>query len=255
MKKEIIGSCEIWHGDCRDIIPALDDVDHIITDPPYDIEAHTPNRRAKHGKLQHDQDLDFDPLDPSFRLWICQQAAAMTRGWFIAFCQFESGGAWRDDIELSGIRYKSPMAWIKPDSAPKFNGQDSAIAFENMVKGWCGTGPSKWNGGGGRGVYTCNTNSKNRTGLHDTEKPLNLMRELILLFTDHGQLILDPFAGVGTTAVTCQTLGRRCIAIEQHEKYFDVICRRIEDAMKYQDFFVPHVKMEQTKMELTQNDC
>ena len=63
------------------------------------------------------------------------------------------------------------------------------------------------------------------------------MRELIDLFTNPGETILDPFMGSGTTGVACANLGRKFIGIEIEEKHFDIACHRIADAYKQPRLF------------------
>ncbi len=64
------------------------------------------------------------------------------------------------------------------------------------------------------------------------------MLELVSLFTDPDTTILDPFMGSGTTGVACARLGRKFIGIEIEPKYFDIACRRIEEAYKQSDMFI-----------------
>lgn len=75
------------------------------------------------------------------------------------------------------------------------------------------------------------------TGIgHPTSKPVGLMRDLIEV--TGGQTILDPFMGSGTTGVACAKLGRKFIGIELDPGYFDIACKRIEEAYRQPDFFV-----------------
>jgi len=67
---------------------------------------------------------------------------------------------------------------------------------------------------------------------HPTEKPVQLMIELVEIASQRGAIILDPFMGSGTTGVACMNLGRKFIGIEIEPKYFDIACRRIEDAQR-----------------------
>lgn len=100
-----------------------------------------------------------------------------------------------------------------------------------------GGGHARWNAGGKRGVYTHLVNNLERHGEHPTEKPRRLMAEIIADFTNPGETILDPFMGSGTTGVAAVRLGRRFIGIEQNERYFEIACKRIEDAQRQGDFF------------------
>lgn len=72
---------------------------------------------------------------------------------------------------------------------------------------------------------------------HPTEKPVQLMAALLDVASEQGQAILDPFMGSGTTGVACMNLGRKFIGIEREPKYFDIACRRIEDAQRQQRLF------------------
>ena len=147
------------------------------------------------------------------------------------------------------MKYKRGCLWVKPDSTPQLNGQGPAQGAECFVVSWNGEGHAKWNAGGKRGVYTHCTNQPDRTGLHPTEKPIPLMAEIVKDFTNHGETILDPFMGSGTTGVACVKLGRKFIGIELDPKYFDLSCRRIEEAYKQTDMFISQtVKPVQEKL-------
>jgi DNA modification methylase len=72
--------------------------------------------------------------------------------------------------------------------------------------------------------------------VHPTQKPLALM-VWCLSFLPDSQIILDPFMGSGTTGVACVRTGRRFIGVERESRYFDIACRRIEQAMGDQALF------------------
>jgi DNA modification methylase len=90
-------------------------------------------------------------------------------------------------------------------------------------------GKSTWNGGGQHGVFIVNKGGDERAG-HPTQKPFALMEKLIRLFTDPGDLILDPFMGSGTTGVAAIRLGRRFLGWEKDPKYFAIAEKRISRA-------------------------
>ncbi len=229
----------LYCGDCREILPTLGKVDHIICDPPYEKEAHKVGRRTS-ASINHgvNADLDFAAITDDLRLDVARLACAISQGWVLLFCQAEAAGDWRDAIEAAGGKYKRTMIWVKPDSTPQLNGQMPAPGYESMPLAWCGIGHSRWNGGGRRGVFTHLTNQPDRQGEHPTEKPIPLMRELVSLFSTHGQTICDPFMGSGTTGIAAIKTGRQFIGIEVNERYFDLSCRRISDALKQPDMFV-----------------
>lgn len=249
----IIGDCMLYQGDCLEIMLMIGEVDHIITDAPFEKEAHTPMRRTQNSIRSGTMDsLDFDAISDVQRDSICYYCSSNCKGWFLVFCQIEAVGTWRDSIEKYTSKYKRALVWVKPDSSPQFNGQGPAQGYETIVSAWCGSGISSWNGGGRRGVFTHLTNQSDRHGVHKTEKPISLMRELIALFSNPTQTILDPFMGSGTTGIACVKLGRKFIGIELDPKYFDIACKRIEQAYAQPDMFIEADKPKpiQDKLEL-----
>lgn len=237
-----IGNCTLYLGDCLEIMPHLEPVDHVMMDPPYEAIMHQAKAKASQRKLRTDRGpeikgLDFECID-EIRGDIANLAAEISKGWALFFCAPEGVGRWADAINASKAKYKRACVWVKPDSTPQLNGQGPAMGAESFVVAWCGEGKAKWNAGGKRGVYTHCTNAKDRDGRHPTEKPWRLMAELLNDFTCPDQVILDPFMGSGTTGVACVKQGRRFIGIEKSEKYFEIACERIEAAQREPDMFI-----------------
>ena len=69
-------------------------------------------------------------------------------------------------------------------------------------------------------------------GKHPTQKPMELLRRVILSCTNEGDTVLDPFVGSGTTSVVAKMLGRNSIGIEKEKKYYDIIQKRLNQAQK-----------------------
>jgi site-specific DNA-methyltransferase (adenine-specific) len=220
-------------GDCREILPTIGKVDAVVTDPPFEKEAHTPVRRTQKSIRSGESDaLNFDAITEDMRSFLPSWAGENCDGWLLAFCQVEAVAAWRDAMEAADLKYKRGMAWVKPDSSPQFNGQGPAQGYECIASAWCGQGISRWNAGGKRGVYTHNTNGPGRHGVHPTEKPVSLMSEIVADFVEFGGTVLDPFMGSGTTGVACVRTGRSFVGVELDPAYFDIACRRISDELK-----------------------
>lgn len=251
-RKEQIGDCTLFLGDCLEVMPTLGKIDHIICDPPYEASLHA-SKNSLRGRVRVDsgpdlRGLDFLPID-EIREGFVHIAGEICEGWLLAFCTIEGVNKWADVINPAKPKYKRACIWVKPDSTPQLNGQGPAQGAECFVTAWCGTGHARWNAGGKRGVYTHCVNGSWRHGEHPTEKPISLMRELIQDFTDWGQTILDPFMGSGTTGVACAKMGRKFIGIELEEKYFDIACRRIEEAYHQPDMFIePQKKVIQESL-------
>lgn len=234
-----IGAATLYLGDCLDILPTLGKVAHVICDPPYeqlmqDLHAAVKLRRTDGGSQR--QDLTFRGIDEIREPFILA-VREINEGWLLAFCNVEGVWHWRQCLLANGLKFKTTCVWIKPDCTPKLNGQGPALGYECITTTWCGTGHSRWNAGGKRGVYSRNVNNPERTGLHPTEKPRLLMSDLVADFTNPGDLICDPFMGSGTTGVAAVMAGRRFIGIEQDERYFEIACKRIEDAQRQGSLF------------------
>jgi len=240
-----IGNATLYLGDCLKIMPTLAKASHVITDPPYEKEAHRKDRRVMRRDGLVAGPLSFDALDGDMRSAAAAASVGACSGWLVIFCQAEGVAPWRDALEAAGAKYKAPMVWIKPDGMPQFNGQGPGMGFESLVTAWVGVGHSSWNGGGQHGVFTF-PKGEGQIGknLHETQKPLRLMAKLVTLFTQREDTILDPFMGSGTTGVACAKLGRKFVGIEIEPKYFDIACKRIEDAYRQGDLFIEPPKKE-----------
>lgn len=236
----------LYRADCRDILPGLGDLsaDAFITDPPYEEEAHTKQRRIyqpQAGRADPSQKVQYQPvgfeaMDEPLRNFLVHETIRIGTGWAIVFCQAEAVKVYRD---LYGPHYRRPMIWVKPEGQPQLTGDRPGMGVERMIAAWSGdpeeagwqdiiaswlsTGRSSWNGGGKLGVFTYNKAApRNKKNFHPTQKPETLMRDLVRLFTNPGDLVIDPFSGGGTTLKVCRDMGRRCIAIEKdtHNKGF-----------------------------------
>lgn len=218
----------IYHGDCLDVLPLLGAVDVVITDPPYSEHTHASVRSSKMRETDRgstygaDQrrnvDLGFDALTDEVREGTSAEFARLTRRWVLVFSDVESTGLWRDDLVGVGLDYIRTGAWIKTGSTPQFSGDRPATGFEAITI--CHPkGRKKWNGGGGHAVWTVPIVVNRRDGarVHTTQKPLSLLHSLIRLFSDEGDVVLDAFAGSGTTLVAAKAQGRRAIGIELDE--------------------------------------
>jgi site-specific DNA-methyltransferase (adenine-specific)/modification methylase len=213
---EVIGNATLWLGDCREILPTLPKVDAVITDPPYGIALNTDNRRFSGGNVASvakrgnnvgsaggspiiGDDVAFDP---SFLLEI--DGDKIIWGWNNYPHLLPRGAC---------------LVWLKRNDAA-FGSFLSDAELAWMSKG--------------HGVY-CKRDLSNAAianeRVHPTQKPVTLM-EWCLGFVPKAQTILDPFMGSGTTGVACHNLGRSFIGIEREPKYFDIACRRIEDAQR-----------------------
>jgi site-specific DNA-methyltransferase (adenine-specific) len=232
---EVLAGSRRWtvlNSDNRDVLPTLPakSVAHVITDPPYEAEAHTRGRRLKGKTLSAgirevlEVPLSFGAIGTDERDTVAAEFGRIASRWIIAFCQVEAATKW--SAALKPTPTKRIGVWVKPDAMPQFSGDRPGMGYESIVFAHA-KGRSRWNGGGRVGVFTHNKNSPGGAHFHETQKPLPLMLELVELFTDPDDIVLDPFCGSGTTGVACLRLGRRFIGIEMDATYAQVATERL----------------------------
>lgn len=237
---------QIYCGDCLEIMPLLGEVQHVISDPPYEDILHEKigqGRSLRNDRGKTPERLFFEGID-SIRSEVAAACVAISCGWVLVFTLAEGVREWRDVLQAAGAKYDTCCFWIKPDAMPRFNGQGPARGAECLVTSWAGKGYRSWNGGGKKGIYTHTRSPDEKTG-HPTQKPLSLMMELISDFTQPGDIILDPFMGSGTTGEAALKLGRKFIGIEQNADYCAIAAKRMTRVSEQPSLFLPREKVKQ----------
>ena len=217
MREERIGNQRLILGDCLEVMPTLGRVDAVVTDPPYGLGA-----RMKGGTWgAQDHNSGFLRWDGEARQEWADAILALGGGVVIW------GGNYFDLP-----RTRCWLIWDKINAVPTM--ADFEQAWTNLDR------PSKRIAlPVGRVEYG-----------HPTQKPLALM-QWCLGFLPDAKTILDPFMGSGTTLVACQKLGRHGIGIEIDPDYFEIACRRVEEAARQPDLFIaPTEKPKQEAMDL-----
>jgi DNA modification methylase len=210
-------SVRIFHGDCREILPQLDAVDHVITDPPYDDKTHAGARTGGDGSVI--LEIGFAPVNSD--VWFVPLMLQLSRRWVLCFCSLEQLGDYRN---AAGEMWVRAGFWRRPDGAPQFTGDRPGQPGEGIAI-MHRKGRKAWNGGGHHAFWEYGIERSRRC--HPTQKPEALMLAQIGQFTDAGETILDPFMGSGTTLVAAKRLGRKAIGIEREKKYCDLAIERL----------------------------
>ncbi len=208
-------------------------VDHVISDPPYSASVHGKQWVSaaltaagdKRASSQH-RAIDFEAITPEQIADVSVRCLASATRWSLMFCDVESAHLWRGSLEACGLDYVRTCFWDKVDSSPQFTGDRPASAVEAICLAHP-KGRKSWNGGGRRNLFRFAVNEERGDKPHPTTKPLPLMLELVKLFTDPGEVILDPFCGSGSTLVAALRLGRRAIGIEKDAKYAAIARERL----------------------------
>ena len=205
MRIETIGNATLYLGDCRDILPTLPKVDAVITDPPYGL-----GDKWQGGGGQGKSSWTFNPAEA--KAWDGNTVDGV----------LDLATHAPEVVIWGGNYYALPpmrcwLIWDKKQNDRWTTGQ-AEMAWTNLDR------PVR--------VFRfaqCEQASEGEK-YHPTQKPLALMAWCLKWVK--GQTILDPFMGSGTTGVAAMNLQRKFIGIEREPKYFDIACRRIDDAQR-----------------------
>lgn len=221
-REERIGNQRLILGDCLEIMPTLGKVDAVVTDVPYGISQQSGGlRRLDYGAWDHDS------ATPTALAALRLVADAPS---VVAWCD------WRQIALIAEAlpgRSERPLTWAKPNP-PVLNGQ--SLFISSTEHAFYGKLPGAWFSGGCLKSYWIGPPPPERQ--HPTQKPEWLMQACIAAIVPPGGGCLDPFMGSGTTLVACQKLGRHGIGIEIDPDYFEIACRRVEEAARQPDLFI-----------------
>jgi DNA modification methylase len=256
---------QILHGDCIEILKSMPEnsVDLIFADPPYNLqlrkELYRPNMtKVDAVKDRWDKFSDFKEYDHFTCDWL-SAGRRVLKGtgtiWVIGSYHniFRVGSIMQD----LGFWILNDIVWIKNNPMPNFRGVRFTNAHETMIWAQKKQGAkytfnhnsmkalnddlqmrSDWNLPLATGKQRIRTNGSKA---HSTQKPEALLYRVILASSNHGDLVLDPFFGSGTTGAVAQKLGRNWIGIERDKRYIKVAQKRI-DAVQSADQEALHVE-------------
>lgn len=210
-REKHIGDARLILGDCLEILPTLGKVDAVVTDPPYGV-----------GFAEWDGSRPPDEWFAEIRRVSPSAAVHAVQGEIWGWPQPDWIMAWFMPGSVNRTKRGNFRHW----EPVLVYGEERAVVDSRVF-------PPK---GGERNGHPC-------------PKPDAIARWLVRDFAREGETILDPFMGSGTTGVACAKLGRKFIGIEIHEPYFDIACKRIEEAYKQSDLFIePPKKAEQLEL-------
>ena len=218
-RKEVIGDCTLYLGDCLEILPLLGKVDAVVTDPPYGIDyGKAGGFNATHGWGPWRENVAWDQERPPQVIFdIMREKSKHQIIW---------GGNYFTDM------LPPSMHWLLWDKGQRdFSLADFEIAWGSQKRA--------------ARVIECPRGRAVKDGKeHPTQKPIEVMVRCLQELPKGTLSILDPFMGSGTTGIACVREGLSFIGIEREPKYFDIACRRIEDAVSRPDMFIETSKPE-----------
>ena len=232
----------LYKGDSIEIIKDFPQgsFDLILTDPPYNIAQknnfHT--MKNKYGKLAHRRGIDFGEWDKGFDLftWIEKAVLLINKnGSLFFFNAWKNVGEMAKHAEKMGMIAKDLFRWEKSNPMPRNRDRRYIVDFELGV--WLVKKNAKWTFNRQdekfeRPLFKAPIVSGKEKTEHTTQKPLALMEYLIKIHSNENDLILDLFAGSGTTLIAAEKLNRRWIGIEKEDKYCDIIKERFKNELE-----------------------
>lgn len=254
MREEVIGDCRLILGDCREVLPTLGNVDAVVTSPPYN-QLDGLNREPSGLWADKSCGLGFvnawqangyaDAQDePSYQSDQNDLFAEIAR-----VCNSTASLFYNHQLRWRDGNLLHPVDWFKPDGwalrseiiwdrggGMMFNAR-MFVRFDERILWFVRSREWIWNQEFvGLGTIWRIARAQNKE--HPVAYPVELPTNCIGAATNLGGVVLDPFMGSGTTGVACVKLGRKFIGIEIEPKYFDIACRRIEQAYAQPDLFV-----------------
>lgn len=210
MEQVTIGNATLYLADCMDVLPTLPRVDAVITDPPYGIGMDGGNVGYK--GFNDFEKLGWDKTTPEEHVINsvvdAAEKAILWGGNYFNLPPSRCFLIWDKGAGFKGRSYaEAELAWASFDANVRIFEWDPLA----------------------RGDY------KGKS--HPTQKPIALMKWCVDQ-CGTPQTILDPFMGSGSTGVAAIEMGRKFIGIEREPKYFEIACRRIEQAQAQPDMFI-----------------
>lgn len=218
-RKEVIGDATLYLGDCLEILPTLEKVDAVITDPPYGIGFEYLGYKDTRENLA----ALIRQFIPEVRRicgrvvilpGITQIAMYPESDWIVCI-------HWNTTGSFGKCGYTQWMPVLVYGADVQGFGNVNGMTKSDRIE---------ISGGNGVGFRREEVD-------HTCPKPENLMQKVTQRLSMPADSILDPFMGSGTTGVACANLGRKFIGIEIEPKYFDIACERITNAYRQERLF------------------
>ncbi len=211
----------IYHGDCRGVMAqmSLGGVDMVLTDPPYGIDYQS-NMRTKSEKFMR---IANDTGDSRLEIYPFITPLLKQDSVGVFFCSWKN---YHEEYQAISalLDVKNCVVWDKGGGGIGDLAHSLSTDYELAIVGHKGAATIRGKRLGS--VWSFGKVNPN-TMQHPTEKPVYLMNQFLETFSDHGDLVLDPFMGSGTTLRAAKDLGRKAIGIELEEKYCEIAAKRM----------------------------
>lgn len=231
-------SCTLAWGDSRTVIKNVpsNSVDFILTDPPYNLNGYSTGNIKMGWRKDFNNDVaawDGEEFNPSEWAQEFQRVLKPTGNLF-AFTSYNLLGKWHEVFDPLFDTFQF-IVWHKTNPAPKLRRAGFLNSCELIVCMW--NKGHTWNFSKQSEMHNfietaiCMGNERVKDPHHPTQKPLRVLRRLIEMASRPGDLIFDPFMGVGSTGVAAIEMGRRFLGGELEQNYFEAAVDRAELAL------------------------
>lgn len=230
-----IGNARLICADCRDVLPTLEKVDHIITDPPYSERTHAGHDAgARPGRDGAERaDLGYGALSVQTVNELADAFTAACNGWIVWMTDHTLAPAIGAALERNGRYVFAPVPYHHPGRSVRLAGDGPSSWTDWLV---VARTPAQHRWGTLRGGYVAGPGWDDKVRMGG--KPTRLMQLVVSDYSRANEIVCDPFMGAGTTGVACAREGRQFVGIEIDRKTFDIACKRIEDAQRQGDLFI-----------------
>lgn len=248
------GNYAVTAGDSHDLIKTIPDhsVDLIFTDPPYNVAGYsTGDMKFKWRKTINNDIAEWDTVPFCPQHWKDEFLRVLKpTGNLMCFTAHNLIGEWHRvyDPIFDTFTY---FAWHKTNPTPKFRKAGFLNSVELIVCAW--NKKHTWNFGKQNEMHNffespiCMGHERVKDPHHATQKPVRLLKHLIRIATNPGDLILDPFMGVGSTGCAAVELGRRFIGFELEDRYVECARARLaRSAQMFADTAKPVFALDET---------
>lgn len=232
----------ILHGDSKEIIKRIPDnsIDFILTDPPYNLGQHSTGNIPLPGRSAMNNDVaDWDMIDFNPEEWADEFIRILKpTGNLFIFTSYNQLGRWYNCLDHR-FDTSNFMIWHKTNPAPKIFKAGFLNSCEMIFTCW--NKKHTWNFISQTEMHNfiespiCMRPERLAEPKHPAQKPVSILKKMIEIASNEGDIIFDPFMGVGSTGVAALSLGRRFIGVELEESYFWAAKKRINDLLKSQE--------------------
>lgn len=230
-------------ADSRDIIKRIPDnsIDFILTDPPYNIGKHSTGNIPLPGRTPMNNDVaDWDHVEFNPEEWAEDFIRILKpEGNLFIFTSYNQIGRWYDCLDKR-FDTSNFMIWHKTNPAPKIFKAGFLNSCEMIFTCW--NKKHKWNFISQKDMHNfietpvCMQPERLKDPKHPAQKPVSILKKMITIATDKGDIVFDPFMGVGSMGVAAMALDRKFIGVEIDQEYFKAAKKRIEQEMDKRTF-------------------